>query len=93
MQASVDSQIIHIHGIKHSLTSEMTGKVEYQQENNNQRNRGYFNCCLLTTTMSYQGKQAKGKIVPNDNLALTKQCSRPPYFPSCHTIKHFKAAP
>lgn len=50
MQASVDSQIVHIRGIKNSLTSEKTGNVEYQQENSNQRNRGVFSIAVYFTT-------------------------------------------
>lgn len=59
MHASVDSQIVHIHGIKNSLTSEKTGSVDYQQENSNQRNRGAFQ--LLFTYNILLGKISKMK--------------------------------
>lgn len=42
MQAGVDAVITHIHGSNHALTFDMTGEVRYQQENNNQRNRGEY---------------------------------------------------
>lgn len=59
MRASVDAQIIHIHGINHSFASEMTGKAEYQQENSNQRNRRVFQ--LLFTYRNFLGKIRKMK--------------------------------
>lgn len=34
--------MMHIHGSNHVLAFDMTGKVRYQQENNNQRNRGEY---------------------------------------------------
>ena len=49
MQAGVGSIIMHIHEHNHDLTFDMTGKVRYQQKNNNQRNRGSTNCYLPLT--------------------------------------------
>jgi hypothetical protein len=49
MQATVGSKIVHIRRIDHTLTFDMTGKIRYQQENNNQRNWGRINYYLLMT--------------------------------------------
>lgn len=57
MQASVDSQIVHIHGIINSLTSEKTDNVEYQQENSNQRNRGVFSIAVYLRHLGRENKQ------------------------------------
>lgn len=57
MQASVDSQIVHIHGIKNSLTSEKTGSLEYQQENSNQRNRGGLSIAVYLQHLTRENKQ------------------------------------
>lgn len=56
MQASVDSQIVHIRGIKNSLTSEKTGNVEYQQENSNQTG-GSFQLLFTLQHLSRENKQ------------------------------------
>lgn len=49
MQAGVDFIIMYIHESNQDLTFDMTGKVRYQQESSNQRNKESTNCYLLMT--------------------------------------------
>lgn len=56
MQAGGGFIIMHMHGSNHALIFDMTGKVRYKQENNNQRN-GEDQCYLLVKFLQEKLKQ------------------------------------